>query len=370
MIYLLLLLYIIFLVYTIDVKKIRVNKDTHLGILFLLFVVVCGLRYNIGGDTLGYMQSWKYYPALFQYNGIKNPIEVKMCEPEFDRFQLGWITLAMLFKNISNSFFVFQFALSFILNYAIFRTIRKYSEYPFLTLLIFYMNFTFFELEFEVLRESLAVSIFLLFAFDNYIKKRWIRYYLGVIIAYFIHPSAIMMFLLPLLRNIELPIQKYILYVIPIVLFFSIGGRFLLGDLLNVVFNGQEYVTEYVNNAVNKEYNSNYLIMYVYKPTLMTIITIFGCKYLSDKNFAPMTVVTISFLFFSLIYFTASRLANYIIIPVYISLTPLFMHYIQKFNTIWISICFLIIYNVPFIYALIQPERLELYYPYKNILFE
>lgn len=369
MIYLFLLIYILFLVYAIDLKKYALNKNLHWALLFFLFVVVCGLRYKIGGDTLGYMRSWDYYPALFQSYGVKSPIEVKMCNSEFERFQLGWITFSMLFKNISRSFFVFQFALSLILNIAVFRTIKKYSEYPFLTLLIFYFNFNFIELEFEVLRESLAVSVFLLFAFDYYVRKKWVRYFVGVVLAYFIHPSVAMMFLLPLFRYVKWPIQKCLLYVIPLTFFFSIGGRFLIGDIVNIALNGQEYMTGYVSRAVDMEFNNNYLIMYAFRPTLMAVLVLMGYRWIGSKIFSPLIVLTIVFLYFSMLYFTASRLANYIIIPVYISLAPIFLHYMKRLKTIWITISLLLLYLVPFLFALRIPETRALYFPYQNILF-
>lgn len=54
----------------------------------------------------------------------------------------------------------------------------------------------------EVLREALAVIIFL-FNYKNLIKRRWIIYYLGVLLSCCFHFSALILLILPFCRNIK-----------------------------------------------------------------------------------------------------------------------------------------------------------------------
>ena len=85
----------------------------------------------------------------------------------------------------------------------IFKLIKTYSKHPFSVILIYYCSFTFIEFNFELMRETIAVAIFLMYGIKYYLSKKWIKYYLIVLLAYSFHPSAMMMFLLPLIRNLK-----------------------------------------------------------------------------------------------------------------------------------------------------------------------
>lgn len=371
MIYLIILFSLIVLVWNYDICKKGKYKISYLWGLCLVFILYSGLRYKIGGDTMGYMSSFEYYPNIFD-SGISEGIsKFQNSSKEYERYNSGWIIYTMLIKSIWNNFFFLQFITAAILNISIFYTIKTYSKYPFMTLLIFFLNFRFFELEFEVMRESMAVSIFMLLSVNAYVKKKWIPYYLGSIFASCIHPSAYITLIFPLFRYLKLSLNwdLIIFCIIPFII--GIAGRIILGDLVNIVLGGDDYISNYVNNSINKDYNNNYLIMYSLTPIILSLIVKFGWKNIIKNSFVPLLFLTICFYFSSLIYFTGARLANYIIIISYISITPVFISLLKRFKTIIIPLILILSLSMPNIYSFVTSDNsFSLYFPYQNCIFK
>jgi hypothetical protein len=334
--------------------------------------LLSGLRYKIGGDTPGYMFHWDYYPDLLKFKWFHDIENTKASIHELERYKTGWFLYVMFLRSISKNFVILQLANALIFNYAVIKIVKRYSIYPFLTILMFYLTFSFLELEFEVAREELAISIFMLLAYDNFVRKKWLRYYIGVSIAYFVHPSAVVMFMLPLIRNIKLTTLQWTLYLIVPTIIVSIVGRALLGNIVFAVLNSGTSSSEYIHAALEMEHNSNYLLMYSFRPTVLLIIILLGRKkYAISEECTSVIFLFISLLYFSLIYFTASRLANYIVILTYIGITPLIYSYIKRFKSVWIVVVMAIVYAVPTLYGFkSDPEMLAKYYPYQNYILK
>ena len=64
MVYLILLIYIIFL----SLKYPRLDKNglPAYWFLFLIFVLIAGLRYNLGTDTFAYTREYETFPTVYQ----------------------------------------------------------------------------------------------------------------------------------------------------------------------------------------------------------------------------------------------------------------------------------------------------------------
>lgn len=369
MVYLVILLIILYSVYKFDIKKHRANSHLIYWSLCFIFILLAGLRYKIGGDTLGSEDIWQYYPNFWNFNWAHDIAQMKISIPSTERYQIGWLLYVMTLKGIVDNYYFSQIITAILLNVTIFAIIKKYSLYPFITLLIFYLNFKFFELEFEVMRESVAVSLFLLLAFDSFIQKKWIHYYIGTTIAYFIHPSALAMFLLPFIRNLNWSFKTYSIIFVASSLAIGIAGRIILGDLLNIL-GGDGFTSEYASNAFEKEFNTGYMLMYLFQPMFLYALVVLFRNKIIQKDFIPLIFYSIFFLNLSLIYFTASRLTNYIIIIDYIAISPIFYSIIKKFRTVWIAVLLLTLYLVPTLYQFIKdPMNSVRYFPYQNIIF-
>ena len=63
MIYILLLLYIFFLVYRYDIQNVQNTKgrNTNYRILWAVFILIAGLSYHVGGDSIGYEIAFNNY---------------------------------------------------------------------------------------------------------------------------------------------------------------------------------------------------------------------------------------------------------------------------------------------------------------------
>lgn len=369
MIYIIIFFVIFYGVYVYDIKGHCKNKDQLYWTICVIFIIVSGLRYKIGGDTLGYMETWKLYPNIWNFNWFYDIEQTKAFYPELERHRYGWFIYVMFLKGIVNDYYILQICNAVILNIAIFKTINKYSYYPFITLLILYFNFKFFELEFEVMRECIAVSVYLLIAFDHYVNKKWIKYYIGTIIAYLIHPSAIAMFILPIFRYINWNFKAYTIIFVVTSLTIGVAGRIILGNILNII-GGEGYTAEYALKAIGKEYNIGYILMYLFQPMLLySLVLIFRTK-IKQSCFTSIIFFTIFLLNLALLYFTASRLANYVIIIVYIAISPIFYYIIKISHTVWIAVLLLAIYLTPTIYQFsADPLSMARYFPYQTFIF-
>lgn len=371
MIYLLIFIVILYFIYKYDIHKNHRYQNSSFWGLCTVFILMAGLRYKIGGDTLGYMESWESYPNFWNFDWFDDINKCKESNPDMERYQPGWFLFVMFFLGLWKHQLMMQFAVAILLNYSIFRSVKKYSNYPFITIFIFFFNFKFLEFEFEIMRESVAVSIFLLCAFDNYIQKKWMKYYIGTFLAFMIHPSAIFMFVLPFFRNMKLSLFKGSLIFMVCPLIISILGRIILGDLLNIFLDPDNSTASYMMKAAEKEYNINYIIMYIFQPIVLYILVATMYRRIKNTMFIPLIFFFLFFLNLSVLYFTAGRLVNYILIPVYISISPLLFTLVKKYKTIFVLPILLCIYNTPTIFEFQRSaEGRARYFPYQNYIFQ
>lgn len=370
MTYILIFLLLLYFVYKYDVKESRDYRNTAFWGICVVFILLAALRYRIGGDAVGYSTTWHLYPSFWDFNWFHDIETCREANPDMERFQTGWFLFAMFVLGIWEDQIMMQIVIAILLNLAIFRCIKKYSRYPFITIFWFFCNFTFFELEFEAMRESVAVAIFLLLAFDNYVEKRWIKYYVGTVLAYMVHPSATLMFILPLFRNLNLSLFKNTLFFVIPPFAVAVAGRILLGSLLLSLINQDSYTGQYAMSAVERDFNSNYILLYLYKPLGLYLIVATCYKKIKGTFFSPLIFITLFCFFLSLVYFTGSRLANYIIIPTYIGLSPILYYWIKRFKSVMALVLIVVMINVSTVLLCYgTPRDKARYFPYQNIIF-
>lgn len=147
---------------------------------FLLLWLFSGLRYNIGMD----------YPAY------KELYENSLSKLNPDIKELGWAYLFYWFRNIECPFEFVILTISFFTVYYVFLFIKRYSPYPFMSILIFFCFTQYYTYTFNVMRQCLACYIF--FVSLKHIEERNIlKYAVNIgIIAFCVHLTAII--LLPL----------------------------------------------------------------------------------------------------------------------------------------------------------------------------
>ena len=155
----------------------------------VVLILLAGLRYRVGGDTLMYMSMYDEIPALS---------ELKYFDFEEALYNPLWYVYNSLFKSIGDDFVYFQIGQAIIVNSVFFWFFRKYSpQYYFSAILLYYIGYyCYFNM--EILREILCVCILMLMT-PWLLAKRWIPYYVGCIVAINLHYSSAVMLGIPLL---------------------------------------------------------------------------------------------------------------------------------------------------------------------------
>ena len=224
LIYTLIFIYLSFLFYVYDIKSYKKDSWIHYTFSCIILILVAGLRYRIGVDTIAYMSSFEspYYPTLesFRFSGDYGT-------------DIGWVFINSLAKTIGGGFYIVQLIQAVIVNVAVFWFIRRHSPKPFMAILLFFI-FQWWNYCFEAMRESIAIA-FYLFALDALIKENSLKkYYLRVWPAALVHTFGFVTFLFPLIRYIK--INKYL----PIIIIVFLGVFISIGDIINELVLGME----------------------------------------------------------------------------------------------------------------------------------
>ena len=222
MIYLIIGLVLTFSIFFFEKKK---NTGFFYWTLCIILILLAGLRNYVGGDTIGYMNMWDSLPTFnqkFEFLSLTN------------LYQPFWYVINAIAKYIYDDFVTIQIILAIIVNFSIFTLFDKYSNYRFTCVLIYYlMTYPYFN--FEILRESLSISI-LIISMPFLIKKKWIKYFLLSTIAFLFHSSAIILFFLPfginlLSKKVNLKSMTYI-----IILTFLLGNSYTINFIIDNLF--------------------------------------------------------------------------------------------------------------------------------------
>lgn len=229
-----------------DLMGIQKGRIAFIVLIWLALVLIAGLRFRVGGDTLIYMTVFERYPTISELGTFDFE------EAEFNRM---WYIYNSIFKTFGDSFLFFQIVQAMIVNTIFMRFFFRHSPAPFICLLLYFVGYyCYFNM--EVLREALCIGV-LLEAYPLIIKRNWIAYYLCAIFAVFIHTSAVVLFVLPfcfILRRDDWRIALII----------SIGlGVFLsvfdvINIAINLAFDGAiaekiyGYISEQLPNIIGK----------------------------------------------------------------------------------------------------------------------
>lgn len=155
----------------------------------VVLILLAGLRYRVGGDTLMYMSMFDEIPTLN---------ELKYFDFDTAKFNPLWYIINAVSKTIHDEFFLFQIIHACIVNPVFFYFFRKYSPNYYFTVILFYYVGYYCYFNMEVMRESLCICMLLL-SFHFMYQKRWLLYYAVCICALLMHYSALVMFLFPFL---------------------------------------------------------------------------------------------------------------------------------------------------------------------------
>lgn len=320
--------------------------------LYVYLVLLIGLRYKVGGDTINYMGYYEWQDDLdnleFEFGGMIQP---------------GYSLLCAICKSFSPQFYVFQIIHSLIINTLLFLFITVNTKYKFSAVFcLFFVSYLY--LTCEILREALAVTLFA-FLYKPLLNKKWIKYYIGVAICIMFHFSALILIFFPFLTWIRFNRPYVLLMTITCIGMFLLSNIF---EMLSSVMLIGEKVSVY--SSENHGLLADFLFLFRKSlfPLLFALIVKYGChRKLRCENQLAILVWFGFMSFFNPVIF--GRLTNYVILFFILSFSSEIIEMIKSFriklvhNALILSLSFLIIYGSGYTMYNIY----KLYIPYSSI---
>lgn len=337
-----------------------------------ILVVVSSIRYRVGIDTIAYMETFDQLPTLSDLNF--NYFSTT-------RYQPLWILYSSFIKSTFGHFVFLQFCNSLIVNVSVFIFVQKYSRLPFFTIFLYVVLF-YLELNFEIMRESIAISIFLC-AIPYLLKKKYIIYYLLIFAAYEFHVSAVICLIVPIFINIRFSNVKLLL-----LLCIATFLPFLFNSIFNTMLtiatgNLFEYTTAYgdATALIDKGLNINgYLFALISVFIAPLLFIILGNHLYASKYFGLIYLMLILGLF-TIVLPIFNRFINYIFIIYLVYFSELIYFISKKYLSIQrvtcLSIVILFLFAKPVYrnFTSLDAERLtsdilyyERYWPYESYI--
>ena len=110
-------------------------EDIWYYVLLIALIAIAAFRYRTGGDTLIYMSMFEDYPTIGELTSFD------YISAEFNPM---WYVYNSVFKSFGNSFLLFQIVQAIFVNSVIFWFLRKYCNWFYIAVLLYYFGFYFY----------------------------------------------------------------------------------------------------------------------------------------------------------------------------------------------------------------------------------
>lgn len=346
------MIYILLLIITVIFSSINYRLTSRTRICFILFlgifmILLMGLRYRVGIDTLNYIDKYDTSPTFK---------ELFQIDFSTTRFEPGYLFLCSLCRSITHDFWLLQLVHSLLLTTSVYIFIYKNTYNPFSGIAI-YIVLCWLYFNTEIIRESLSISIFL-FNYENYKNRRWIKYYLLSLLSICFQYSAIITLFFPLVRLIKFNL----LYVAGCIMILGITPYLENINQLIEVASVANRIDEHIGSA--ETLNMNWRVANMIRYAFVPIYALMMSRY-THNNSEFTSVILVSILFgigaFA-IPIIFSRLANYTLpfVVVYVANT---LEWVSKSKLLKNSLLLLIICSQLLYYR----EMFNAWYPYESI---
>lgn len=259
--------------------RMSVSSRQKYYIFILLYVIfLLGLRYEVGGDTIGYMSIYDRTPTF-----------TELFKTDFteSRFEPGYLFICAFCRLFTNEFWLTQLIMAAITNCCIFIFLYRYCKNPFVGV-FFYLILYCLYFTTEIMRESAAVGIFLI-NYRNLERHKWIKYYLVSLFSVSFQYSAIVIWLFPLVKYLRFNI----LYLALICGFLAITPLVQQLNEMLAISSITGRVGHYIQGA--EELNMNWRIAELIKsgfPPVAALLLLKKYKYQSQfKSFALLQLL-------------------------------------------------------------------------------
>lgn len=240
MIYIIVLFYTLFLFVHFNVNGHKRGEKFHYSLLLTIACCIAGFSYRLGMDTIGYMENFERIDDLKYVT--KNLTSY--------RYEPAFVLLLACCKSIWNDFTLVQIVVAVFVNSVIFWFAKQHTKFYFLVI-FFYFIYGFWNINFEIKRESIAVCFFLIavnkiIKDDNNSTKDYLFYFVLCSFSALFHHFGILTFLFPLATKMRL--NK--LYIISLIVLFMMSylGGILFKDILTAL---NTIMALYSNEAIS-----------------------------------------------------------------------------------------------------------------------
>lgn len=363
MIYFISLLYCLFLVYRYDIKKTESRYNTHYYILLAIAICVAGFSYRLGTDTFEYMRYFDLY--------VDGDIEYVWENLKEMKYEPIPVILFSICKSVINDFALVQFVIAIFVNCVFFWFLRKHSSMFFFSVFLYFI-FQYWNMNFEIKRESIAISFFLI-GYDKLIenginRKSLLQFIAWCIPAILSHRYAFVVMFLPIFQNLRLNIGYILTFaVLSFAIFLErsfVTNLFWVFNGLFAFFNVNDSIIYYITSS---EYGIGNLTIFGYIESIFLPVVIIA----SVRNYCRKEVfgMALGFLIMKLLMaqvFIFYRLCNYLCLFLFIAYAEVLASYmtkrVNKVNVIALLLVIVLLFRGKVLGTGLLP-----YYPYNSI---
>lgn len=229
------------------------NKIIFLFISAIWLILVSTLRYGIGFDYFSYKDIFENISKT-SLNELKNYYSIEIL----------YLYLNKIISLLGGNYTTFILIINIFIISSVMLFIYKYSKNFYISIFVF-ITFQFFSHSMNLLRQTIAVVIFL-FSYQFILKKKFISYAIIIFLGFFFHKSIILIFPMYFLLNIKFSFKYFI----------------LISFLAFILYIFSDYIFFYIFKNILKMY-SNYSneiywnansFKYIIFPTIYFIIVL------------------------------------------------------------------------------------------------
>lgn len=346
------------------------NSYYHLILIILIFF--SGLRDSIGGDTIRYMDRYRETPDLYL---------ITSTFVESSRYSTFFVYLFSFFKTISEEFWLFQFCQALFVNTVMFCFLKKYCEHYYIGIICFILVL-YLRLNMEEMREAISISLGLIFYYF-YNKDKYKLAFVFLILAYLNHNGAIILLLIPFIlkiRNSKKTIFIFLFFCIALPL---VSQYIPFLNTLSLYFADDSFIENY---ELTGEIDADDTKRFVKLLRWYSLIPLLFIYLLKEKEFINNNTGIL--LFYTLLMCLSlyspifSRFAHYFAPFFCIFLSHIIFYFFEKYSIcrnysffILLLLTIICFWGYGFrqfedgLTESIRDEHINVYFPYKNILF-
>lgn len=313
MIYFVVLLLLLILSFRYDINGKTSYRDHWYTAVILILILVAGLRYRLGEDTVNYIYMF--------YHDTPDITEIDL-DFIFDSGQPPlWILLNSIIKTLGGRFFVVQLVQATILTTLLLKYFKKHSSYPFICVTIYFLwRYQWYSM--VVMKAAIALSI-ILYANDYFLEKKYKKGFLLILIATGFHQSSLLLAIVPFLTFLRLNVygiaMLFCAFFVGAFLQSKLGDVFALFEMADGVSNKLD---DYLDSDFMKQtHNLNYFVVNIFPIVIYPILSLAylkkNCKDSKVLNLEPFVMIA---LMFQMMQFNINIMYRYIYVftPYYI----------------------------------------------------